>query len=332
MGIITFPHHERGHELFDLGREISSDNYVVLQRLLGCRRAFKSSKIKLSDVLICEAPNNADGGKEAVDRIFAKNPNVTAFICFSDRLAYGAMSRCRALGMRIPQHVSVTGFNDLPPMDREAGLPRLTTVKQNAFEKGRKAAEALLHRGGTRGLRVNIDAEFVVGDSTGKCAEAPRYMSALSLHKVTKIFNGRETISDVSLDVESGEFIVLVGPSGCGKSTMLRMIAGLEKVTSGSIFIDEEDVTEKAASRRGIAMVFQSYALYPHMTVRENLSFGLKNMKFSKAVISDQVGRAAETLQLSAFLDRLPHSAVRWSASTRGDRSRDCPESENLPL
>jgi ABC-type sugar transport system ATPase subunit len=136
--------------------------------------------------------------------------------------------------------------------------------------------------------------------------EAPRYMSALSIQKLTKIFNGREMISDVSLKVESGEFIVLVGPSGCGKSTILRMIAGLEKVTSGSIFIDEEDVTQKAASRRGIAMVFQSYALYPHMTVRENLSFGLKNMKFSRAVISDQVGRAAETLQLSELLDRLP--------------------------
>jgi DNA-binding LacI/PurR family transcriptional regulator len=169
VGIITFPHHERGHELFELGREISPDNYVVSQRLLGCRRAFKSGKIKLSNVLICEAPNNADGGKEAVDRIFAKNPNVTAFISFSDRLAYGAMSRCRELGLKIPQHVSVTGFNDLPPMDREAGLPRLTTVKQNAFEKGRKAAEALLHRGGARGLRVNIDAQFVLGDSTGKC-------------------------------------------------------------------------------------------------------------------------------------------------------------------
>lgn len=131
-------------------------------------------------------------------------------------------------------------------------------------------------------------------------------MSSLSIQKITKIFNGAEMVSEVSLDVESGEFIVLVGPSGCGKSTILRMIAGLEKVTSGSIFIDDEDVTQKAASRRGVAMVFQSYALYPHMTVRENLTFGLKNMKFSKAVISEQVGRAAETLQLSALLDRLP--------------------------
>lgn len=131
-------------------------------------------------------------------------------------------------------------------------------------------------------------------------------MSALSLRRITKAFNGREAISDVSLRVESGEFIVLVGPSGCGKSTILRMIAGLEQITSGSIFIDEEDVTRKSASRRGVAMVFQSYALYPHMTVRENLSFGLKNMKFSKAAIADRVSRAAETLQLSALLDRLP--------------------------
>jgi len=170
VGIITFPHHEGGHELFDLGREISSDNYVVSQRLLGCRQAFKGSQIKLGNVLICEARNSAEGGKVAVDRIFARNPKVTAFICFSDRLAYGAMSRCRELRLEIPQHVSVTGFNDLPPMDREAGLPRLTTVRQNAFEKGRKAAEALLHGNGARGLRVNIDAEFVLGESTGKFA------------------------------------------------------------------------------------------------------------------------------------------------------------------
>lgn len=169
IGIITFPHHQRGHELFDIGRAISRDNYVVSQRLLGCRRAFKSANIKLGDVLVCEAPNSAEGGKEAVDRIFRRNPGVTAFICFSDRLAYGAMSRCRQLGLKIPKDISVTGFNDLPPTDREAGLPRLTTVRQNAFEKGRKAAEALLHNDGVSGLRINIDAEFVLGDSTGKC-------------------------------------------------------------------------------------------------------------------------------------------------------------------
>lgn len=169
VGIITFPHHQRGHELFDIGRAISRDNYVVSQRLLGCRRAFKSAKLKLSNVLVCEAPNSAEGGKEAVDRIFGRNPSVTAFICFSDRLAYGAMSRCRQLGLKIPQNISVTGFNDLPPIEREAGLPRLTTVKQNAFEKGRKAAEALLRNDGVSGLRVNIDTEFVLGDSTGKC-------------------------------------------------------------------------------------------------------------------------------------------------------------------
>lgn len=169
IGIITFPHHEGGRELFDIGRALSQDNYVVSQRLLGCRRSFESNKIKLNNVLVCEAPNNAEGGKTAVDRIFARDPKVTAFISFSDRLAYGAMSRCRQLGRKIPQHISVTGFNDLPPMDREAGLPRLTTVRQNAFEKGRKAAEALLHDNGVRGLRVNINAELVLGASTGKC-------------------------------------------------------------------------------------------------------------------------------------------------------------------
>lgn len=132
-------------------------------------------------------------------------------------------------------------------------------------------------------------------------------MSALSLKGITKSFDGKETIRDVSLEVASGEFIVLVGPSGCGKSTILRMIAGLEEVTSGTISIDGQDVTRTAASRRGAAMVFQSYALYPHMSVFKNLSFGLKNMKYDTAEIVRRVERAAEALHLTDLLDRQPH-------------------------
>jgi ABC-type sugar transport system ATPase subunit len=132
-------------------------------------------------------------------------------------------------------------------------------------------------------------------------------MSALEITNLTKTFPDGEAIRGVTLEVEAGEFVVMVGPSGCGKSTILRMIAGLESVSSGTIRIDDEDVTRKPAASRGTAMVFQSYALYPHMTVRENLSFGLKNMKYPKAEIARRVGQAAETLQLSALLDRMPH-------------------------
>jgi ABC-type sugar transport system ATPase subunit len=132
-------------------------------------------------------------------------------------------------------------------------------------------------------------------------------MSSLEIEDLKKTFPDGEAIRGVTLDVQSGEFVVMVGPSGCGKSTILRMIAGLESATSGTIRIDGEDVTRKPAAKRGTAMVFQSYALYPHMTVRENLGFGLKNMKYPKAEIASRIARAAETLQLDALLDRMPH-------------------------
>jgi ABC-type sugar transport system ATPase subunit len=131
-------------------------------------------------------------------------------------------------------------------------------------------------------------------------------MSALTLTDLRKSYGSTETIRGINLQVASGEFVVLVGSSGCGKSTVLRMIAGLEEVTSGTIRIGDRDVTRVPAASRGIAMVFQSYALYPHMTVRENLSFGLKNMRTPRDEIARQVAHAAAILELDALLDRLP--------------------------
>ena len=110
-------------------------------------------------------------------------------------------------------------------------------------------------------------------------------MASLQLDGVTKSFGDTQIIKGVDLAVNDGEFVVFVGPSGCGKSTLLRLIAGLDKVSGGHIRIDGKDVEKLSPGERGIAMVFQSYALYPHMTVRENLSFGLQNFKFSKAEI-----------------------------------------------
>lgn len=168
IAIITFPHHEGGSEMFTLQREIAPDNYVVSQRLQGCRHVLDEFGIDLDDIIVCETSHSADGAKVAVDRIFAREPDITAFICLSDRLAYGAMARCRAMGLAIPEQVSVTGFDDLPPNDREPGLPRLTTAKQNAFEKGRKAAHALLNGRDTKPRRIKIKTELVIGDSTGE--------------------------------------------------------------------------------------------------------------------------------------------------------------------
>ncbi|MDT0189233.1 ABC transporter ATP-binding protein [Rothia terrae] len=116
----------------------------------------------------------------------------------------------------------------------------------------------------------------------------------------------RPSVSNLNLDIADGEFLVLVGPSGCGKSTTLRMLAGLEDVTSGRITIGDEDVTYAAPKNRDIAMVFQNYALYPHMTVRENIAFSLKVAKFPKDKINRRVEEAAKLLDLTEYLDRKP--------------------------
>ncbi|VAW10836.1 Maltose/maltodextrin transport ATP-binding protein MalK [hydrothermal vent metagenome] len=131
-------------------------------------------------------------------------------------------------------------------------------------------------------------------------------MADLQLTKVAKSFGPVDVLHGIDLDIRSGEFIVFVGPSGCGKSTLLRVIAGLEDLTSGTLEIDGDVVNALSPSRRGIAMVFQSYALYPHMTVRQNMAFGLKLAKTGKAQIDRKVDEVAKLLQLDDLLDRLP--------------------------
>jgi multiple sugar transport system ATP-binding protein len=132
-------------------------------------------------------------------------------------------------------------------------------------------------------------------------------MASLSLKQIRKTYDGgTEVIKGVDLEVRDGEFMVFVGPSGCGKSTLLRMIAGLEEISEGDLFIGDECVNDVSPSDRGVAMVFQSYALYPHMTVAENMGFALKLAGRSKADVAAAVGRAAEILQIGALLDRKP--------------------------
>ena len=131
-------------------------------------------------------------------------------------------------------------------------------------------------------------------------------MSFLQLKGIVKEFGPVRTIKGIDLTIEKGEFVVFVGPSGCGKSTLLRIIAGLEPVTQGRIELDGRDITELPSSKRELAMVFQSYALYPHMTVFENMSFALKLAKVDKAVMNEKVARAAKILNLTDYLHRTP--------------------------
>ena len=141
-------------------------------------------------------------------------------------------------------------------------------------------------------------------------------MSGVTLNKVIKRYGDVQVIHGVDLDIEDGEFCVFVGPSGCGKSTLLRMVAGLEETTNGQINIGTRDVTRLDPSERGVAMVFQTYALYPHMTVGQNMGFGLKMNGHPVAEVNEKVSEASRILKLDAFLDRKP------AALSGGQRQR----------
>lgn len=133
-------------------------------------------------------------------------------------------------------------------------------------------------------------------------------MARIELQDVRKSYAGQEVIHGISMDIADGEFVVIVGPSGCGKSTLLRMVAGLEEITAGTVSIGGRVVNGLEPRARDIAMVFQNYALYPHMTVRENMAYGLKIARLPAAEIAARVARAAEMLELAPYLDRKPRA------------------------
>lgn len=141
-------------------------------------------------------------------------------------------------------------------------------------------------------------------------------MANVRLVNINKVFDTQQVLDDVEIEIADGEFMVFVGPSGCGKTTLMRTIAGLERPTSGRVFIDDDDVTHAHPARRGVAMVFQSYALYPHMSVYDNIAFGLKHAKVPREKIKQQVQGAAAILQIESLLDRKP------AALSGGQRQR----------
>src|SRR5438045_4415209 len=131
-------------------------------------------------------------------------------------------------------------------------------------------------------------------------------MSTLELRSIEKRFGDTVVLHGIDMAAGEGEFVALVGPSGCGKSTLLRIISGLEPATAGDIVLDGQRVNDVSAAQRGLAMVFQSYALYPHMTVYQNMAFGLENVRTPKAEIQSKIGDAAKMLQLDKLLERRP--------------------------
>ena len=157
-------------------------------------------------------------------------------------------------------------------------------------------------------------------------------MAHLSLKRIVKSFGAVNIIKGVDLEIADKEFVVFVGPSGCGKSTLLRLIAGLEEITSGDLMIDGEKVNDVPPDERGLAMVFQTYALYPHMTVRDNMAFALRLAGVAKEERYAKVDEVAKLLQLSPLLDRTPEAALRRPAPARRHRPRHGARAEGLPV
>ena len=157
-------------------------------------------------------------------------------------------------------------------------------------------------------------------------------MAQVALRKIVKMFEKTPAVQGIDLDIADREFIVLVGPSGCGKSTTLRMVAGLEEASSGEIFIGDQLVNDVPPKDRDIAMVFQNYALYPHMTVFENMSFGLRLRKFPKAEIKERVEAAAQILDITAVARPPAKAALGRTAAARRDGPRDRAQSQGVPV
>ena len=149
-------------------------------------------------------------------------------------------------------------------------------------------------------------------------------MGSITLEKVSKSFGTTAVIPEIDLEIVDGEFVVFVGPSGCGKSTLLRMIAGLEDLSDGRIIIDGKDMSSEAPAKRGLSMVFQSYALYPHMSVYGNIAFPLKMDGQNKAAIDKKVKDAAHILNLTNYLDRRPDNYPAASASASQSAVQSC--------
>lgn len=166
IGILTFAMHQESDDLYTLDKEIENDNFVVKQRLLGCQQAFQKHDVELSNIYIKETVNSEDGGAESAKLLLESHPEVSALICFSDRLAYGAMQHCSSNDISVPQQLSITGFDDIPVPHFAASFTTLTTVKQNPFLKGQTATKALLDSSLKGGHYMKVDAQLVIREST----------------------------------------------------------------------------------------------------------------------------------------------------------------------
>ncbi|MBI0533073.1 LacI family DNA-binding transcriptional regulator [Sphingomonas sp. TX0522] len=171
VAIVTFPREEGNGEIGSLADDFSDESHVVHERIEGCRDAFDAAGVPRSAVMVCETVNSEEGGAQAATGLLRDRPELTALVCFSDRLAHGAITGATTLGRHVPADLSVTGFDGIDPPRGAVGALRLTTVRQNAIEKGRRAAEMLLRSGGGGARTVSIDAEFVPDQSSGPAPE-----------------------------------------------------------------------------------------------------------------------------------------------------------------
>ncbi len=302
---------ELGHTRIGIIGGKIGQSQLATTRIEGCKMAISENRLEFDwETMYEPSLISMDDGYDAMNALLDRRPDITAVFAIADVLAIGAIRAAMDRNLDVPGDISVMGFDGIEL--GEYMTPRLTTVRQSREEIADTSVEMLLS-GITKTeetFHEVIPFDLVLGESTTyikRLEKEKSSMANITFKNVKKIYgNGNVVVPDLNLEIKDKEFIVLVGPSGCGKSTTLRMIAGLEEVSEGDLFIGEKRVNDVPPKDRDIAMVFQSYALYPHMTVYKNMAFALELRKTPKDEIDRKVHEAAKILELEEYLNRKP--------------------------
>ena len=300
------------------------DMMAAVDRFDGYKDALRDAGHLERKNLMAHGDFTEESGERATRSLLRRNPAIDAVFVASDAMALGALRALDATGRRVPDDVAVVGFDDIGVA--ATATPPLTSVRQPLTEMTRPSAPSVAPRSSGTSTRDSRPRHI----DTPHCRchlDGSRIMASVTFDHATRMYPKAErpAVDAFDLHIPAGEFIVLVGPSGCGKSTCLRMLAGLEPLDDGSVFIGDVDVSNLPPKERDVAMVFQSYALYPHLTVAENMGFALKIAGVPKHEIHERVAEAARLLDLEPLLNRKTGGMSGGQRQRSRDRPRNRP-------
>ncbi len=313
-----------GHERIGLITP-SFDLALATEQDAAYRAALEEAGLRFEEQFVVEGGSTESEGYAAASDLLSLPEPPSAILAGSAALAFGTLHAAYDAGRQVGDDLALIVFDD--PSSAAHAVPPLTAVRQPVWDVGRALAELLV--GVIEGTAADsIRAASIATDRSSLMRRNPpttvgrhtwrtrwafagtiageRTVASIKFEHVEKYFGNVHVLKDLNIDVADREFLVLVGPSGCGKTTALRLLAGLEEISDGSIYIGDRRVNDVAPKDRDIAMVFQSYALYPHMSVYDNMAFGLKLRKTPKAEIDRRVKEAADMLSIAQYLDRKP--------------------------